>query len=150
MKVKWYMLVGLVVAAFLVAGSVQAASVAVSDEDLAGISGKNMEAIGSGGVANGLAPYDCTLGGCVSLEEGDGNSQTGTYSWQDNHSADASNHKGANDISGDNSAVQQNVVAADNAISWGAWSTGTGVVGTVGTDLLQVGMGTATQHIGGF
>jgi len=151
MKVKWYVLVGLVVAAFLVSAPLHAASVAISDEDLAGVSGKYAEALGETGTAAGIAQgADCLTGGCVTLEEGDGNSQTGSYDWTDTHAADASQHKGANDISGANSAVQQNVVAADNAISWGAWSTGTAVVGAVTGDLLQVGEGSAVQHIGGF
>ena len=145
MKVKWYVLIGLVVAAFVVAAPLYAATVAVSDEDLAGISGKEAEAIGTGGTGTAIA-----VGPGVYADEGFGNSQTGSYDWTDSHTTDQSNHKGANDISGSDSVVQQNVVATDNTITWGAASLGGGTVGTTGGDLFQAGAGSAVQHIGGF
>ena len=145
MKVTWYVLVGLVVAAFLIAAPVHAASVAVSDEDLAGISGKEAEAIGAAGVGSAIS-----TGSGVYVDEGFGNSMIASYDWTDTHAADASDHKGANDISGSDSVVQQNVVATDNTITWGAASLGGGVTGSPASDSFQAGAGSAVQHIGGF
>src|SRR3970040_1119596 len=73
---------------------VLAASLAISDADLADVSGKATN----------------------------GNVQYGIFDWTDTHNADGSNHKGANDTSGANSAVQQNVVSELNAINWGAYA----------------------------
>lgn len=43
----------------------------------------------------------------------------GWYQWQDDHSGDLSNHKGANDQNGTNNATQQNVTATVNSLAWG-------------------------------
>ena len=43
----------------------------------------------------------------------------GWYQWSDDHSADVSDHKGANNQSGTSSAVQQNVTATVNSLTWG-------------------------------
>ena len=136
MKTTWYMLVALTIVAMLAVVPAHAASVSLSDADLAVISGKAMNA------SDGTS--------FATLDEGNANSQTGSYSWGDGHTNDASNHKGANDVSGATSAVQQNVTSTSNVINWGAASNGHAIVGTVGTDLNQSGAGSATQHIGGF
>jgi len=136
MKKTWYLLVGLVVAAFLAAVPVYAASVLVSDADLDGISARAMFVVAGTPAA-------------ASLDEGTANSQTGSYLWSDNHSTDASNHKGANDANGATSLVQNNVVATSNILSWGAASSGSGLVGDA-TDVTQSGVSSATQRIGGF
>ena len=137
MKKTWYMMLGvLAVAALLAAVPVHAASISLSDSDLAAISGKSASVDGTALTAN--------------VDFGDANSQTGSYTWNDSHTNDANDHKGANDTSGATSAVQQNVVASSNLISWGAASVGTGVVGTASAGLDQSGTSSATQHIGGF
>jgi len=102
---------------------VMAASVLVSDADLADISGK---------ATNGSVQY-------------------GSYTWTDQHTNDTSNHKGANDMSGSNSAVQQTVTAsADNVINWGAYSAMHFVAGNLSGTASQTIETRATQDIGGF
>ncbi len=49
-----------------------------------------------------------------------GSIQIGSHQWNDDHSTDGSNHKGANDQSGANSGVQAYVTASINALLWGA------------------------------
>ena len=46
--------------------------------------------------------------------------QVGSFQWDDNHNQDMSMDKGANNQSGINSQVQQNVTALTNALAWGA------------------------------
>lgn len=92
----------------------QAGMVAVGDSDLAAISGKaNIATIsGSDGLTQGA-------------DGSNGNVQVGYFQWDDLHTADSSNQKGANFFnSGDGAAagnkVQQNAVAVINEINWGA------------------------------
>jgi hypothetical protein len=105
----------------------------IGDSDLASISGKE----NSMGCA------------CGNPDVGtDGNIQINAYTWQDNHSADQSDHKGANDQSGDNSQVQQTFVGQLNAITWGAYAAITSTAVTIGGD--QLGESWATLYLGGF
>jgi len=138
MKITWYVLAGLVVAAFLVAVPAYAASVAISDNELAGISGKN-------GTAGQTTNFNSSI-------EGDSSAiiQLASFTWGDDHSADKSNHKGANDVSGLSSAVQQNVVAVTNGINWGAAAVASEDVGAITGDLGGTAMAYAAQHVGGF
>ena len=48
-----------------------------------------------------------------------GSIQVGSFQWSDNHAQDSSVDKGANNQSGINSQVQQNVTAVTNALAWG-------------------------------
>ena len=93
----------------------QAEMVAVGDSDLASISGK------AGNVALILGTDSLTQ----SANSANGNVQIGYFQWNDLHTADSSNQKGANFFdSGAGAAagnkVQQNVVAVINEINWGA------------------------------
>jgi hypothetical protein len=56
----------------------------------------------------------------VSATNANGNIQLGSFQWDDNHSADSSTNKGANNQSADFSQVQQNVTATTNALAWGS------------------------------
>lgn len=64
-----------------------------------------------------------TISGSNSLTMGmtadHGSVQVGYYQWDDSHQSDASNHKGANDQSGNHSMVQENVTAILNSLAWG-------------------------------
>jgi hypothetical protein len=117
---------------------VHAGMMAVSDSDLAAISGKDNTS---------------SLLGDSTLNQGgdnlNGNINVGYYQWNDNHSQDQSDHKGANDASGSASAVQQNVVASINAISWGAIATANYVSGTT-SDAGVEQEAWATLYVGGF
>jgi len=110
---------------------VTAEMAAIGDADLAMISGKS----------NSMG---CDCGNSST----DGSIQINNYDWDDNHSADASNHKGANDQSGDESQVQANVDVQLNAITWGAYAAITSTATTIGGD--QLGESWATLYLGGF
>ena len=85
----------------------------------------------------------------VSGLNANGNIQIGSYQWDDDHSADSSSNKGANNQSGDFSQVQQNATSVANALAWGA------VAQTVTTNSADVGHDQkseawAVMYIGGF
>lgn len=83
------------------------------------------------------------------LLNGSGSIQVGSFQWSDDHSTDGSNHKGANDQSGMNSAVQQNVTATINTLAWGSVAQ----VATVNTAPVhgdQVTQAWSTMFLGGF
>jgi hypothetical protein len=134
---NFLMIVG-VLAVALWAMPVHAAMVAVDDSDLSAISGKsNINTI--------LGSSALTIGS----DGSNGNIQVGYFQWDDNHANDNSNHKGANDQSGSVTAVQENVVADTNAISWGAYAAGIYISTGGGTgDVDQEAW--ATLFIGGF
>jgi hypothetical protein len=117
---------------------VHAGMVAVSDTDLAAISGKD-------NTSSLLGDSTLTQGG----DDLNGNVNIGYFQWDDNHSADASDHKGANDASGTTSAVQQNVVGSINAISWGAIASANYVSGTTSDQGVEQ-EAWATLYVGGF
>ncbi|HKJ22914.1 MAG TPA: hypothetical protein VKA13_07480 [Gammaproteobacteria bacterium] len=98
--------------AMFLATPVYAAKQTMDDQSLAGITGK--------------ASNQATVSGNSSLNEfmnsAAGTVQVGYYQWNDDHSADASDHKGANDQSGANSMVQQNINAVENTLAWGGAS----------------------------
>jgi len=133
------LMIGSVVGALfmaLLALPVYAGMVGVSDQDLAGISGKD----------NSLT----TLGTISQTSDGDnGSIVVGVLQWTDSHTADASDHKGANDISGDGSTVQQTVNAQVNMIQWGAVANASTLATDVTADFIdQESWG--TMYLGGF
>jgi hypothetical protein len=104
--------VGLAGLALVVATPVMAGMMSVSDSDLSSISGKN-------------AITFTTSCACSSIAQDQSGDQSANISvaveqWFDNHSADASDHKGANDLSGATTQAQQTVTAEVNAIQWGS------------------------------
>ena len=141
--IMFVMLVGILVMAL----PVWAAPMAVSDADLASISGKNVSGAndGVGGIST---TNQCVAGLCTG--EVSGSVQMGSFDWTDDHTTDQSDHKGANDVSGANSAVQQNVVATDNSIVWGAVSGMHFVAGDIANSANQMIDSRAVQDIGGF
>jgi len=133
------LMIGSVVGALfmaLLALPVYAGMMSVSDQDLAGISGK----------ANTLT----TLGTISETSVGDnGSVVVGVLQWTDDHSADLSDHKGANDISGGSSTVQQTVTAQVNMIQWGAVANASTLATDVTADFIdQESWG--TMYLGGF
>jgi hypothetical protein len=140
MKTFWSILGGMAMLALLLAVPVRAEMAAIADSDLSGISGKASNTY----MFSGTTTTTITANGDSSA-----NVQFGWFQWTDRHgnsdvdlstdtvldgaAVDISNHKGANNQSGANSAVQENVVADSNVINWGAaatlvWITGSGTV----------------------
>lgn len=114
----------------------------VGDEALDSISGK-------------AASNTDTITGnsAVTLSTGDGsngNVQVGYFQWNDDHGGDLSDHKGANDTSGQSSAVQQNVSATLNIFGWGAAAQVSSLnnTSTIGGD--QIAESWGTLFVGGF
>jgi len=103
---------GLAGLALLLAVPAMAGMSTVTDTDLSGISGKAAE-----------NDYTFSAGSTVTQTETGDNSANivvGFEQWNDDHSADASNHKGSNDQSGAASLVQVTVNESANAIQWGS------------------------------
>ena len=117
---------------------VHAGMVEVSDSDLAAISGKD-------NTSSLFGDSSLTQGG----DNQNGDVTIGYFQWDDNHSADASDHKGANDASGSTSSVQANVVSSINAISWGAIASANYVSGTTSDQGVDQ-EAWATLYVGGF
>jgi len=118
---KAIMLLGGIAVLALLAAPVWAGMSSVADSELAGISGK----------ANNQYLFSGTSNTDQSMtQDNSANIQVGWYQWNDDHSTDASDHKGANDVSGDATTTQQNVVADTNLINWGAAATLNWVTGT--------------------
>jgi hypothetical protein len=117
---------------------VHAAMVAVSDTDMAAITGKDNTASiqGNGQILQGG-------------DDQNGDVVVGILQWDDNHSADASDHKGANDQSGDTSQIQTNDTASIIAISWGAIASANYVSGTTADSGVDQ-EAWATLYVGGF
>jgi hypothetical protein len=113
MKKAILILGGLAVLA-LMAMPVWAGMSPIADSELAGISGKANNQYLFSGTSNTSQ---------VLTSDNSANIQVGWYQWNDNHSADVSDHKGANDVSGTSTTTQENVVADTNIIQWGAAAT---------------------------
>jgi hypothetical protein len=118
---KAILILGGIAVLALMALPVWAGMSSVADSDLAGISGKANNQYLFSGTSN----TNQTM-----TEDNSANIQVGWFQWNDDHSTDMSNHKGANDVSGDATTTQQNVVADTNLIQWGAaaslnWVTST-------------------------
>lgn len=118
-----------------------AGMVAVGDSDLAAITGKNLNLVNASASSTLLQGSD----------GGNGNIQVGAYQWDDSHTADASNQKGANyfDSAGGANSAQANVVGVINEINWGAAAnTATNVGSLTATDIDLETWG--TLYVGGF
>jgi len=155
MKTFWSILGGVTMLALVVALPVRAEMSAVSDSDLAGITGKAI---------NNSYLFSGTSATTLDVPEGSANIQFGWYQWTDRHgnsdvvgtvavngsAADTSDHKGANNQSGDSTTVQENVVADANTINWGAYSALIWVSGNENSSGSIAQMPYSTMGIGGF
>jgi len=119
-------------AAALLSTPVFAAKVSLSDSAIDAVSGK----------ANTFNFQSDSTAVTSMGSDASANIQFNWYQWTDDHSADSSFNKGANDQSGDESKVQQNVTNSQgaNALIWGSVgqnvllnTEGTGGVGVVGS-----------------
>ena len=143
MKSYRSILSGLVMLSLLIALPVWAEMAAVSDSEMAGITGKaatNTYTFSSGAFTRQTASSDTSA-----------NIQVGWYQWSDNHATDQSNQKAANDFdsSGGSNQAQYQVTAAINAINWGATGNGEIVAGDLAaTDFTN--MDYAVMAVGGF
>jgi len=131
-KLTIFSIVGVIAVALWVL-PVTAEMALVGDSDLATISGK----LNSMGCACGSPDLST-----------DGSIQINDYVWSDNHAGDLSDHKGANDQSGENSNVQAAITGNLNAITWGAYAAVTSTAVSIGGD--QLGESWATLYLGGF
>ena len=93
----------------LLSAPVFAEKVPVSDTELSAVYG----------AANNSAFVGAIENSTVSATNASGNIQVGHFQWTDDHTADASINKGANNQSGDYSMVQQNAIVMANALAWG-------------------------------
>ncbi len=110
MKITIKMFVAGVAAAACLAGSPAFASkTSLSEKSLSSVTGKD-NTYTFGDTASSTISDTNSRGADISF---------GWYQWSDDHSADKSLDKGANDQSGSNSAVQQNVSAIANSLAWG-------------------------------
>lgn len=101
---------GVAAAACLLATPAFAAKTSLGDGDLNKVTGKdNTYTFGSTATSTVSNSSDTSA-----------NIAFGWYQWTDDHSADKSLDKGANDQSGSASAVQQSVTATVNSLAWGA------------------------------
>jgi len=143
MKSYRSILSGLVMLALLMALPVWAEMAAVSDSEMAGITGKaatNTLTFSTGAFTTQSASSDTSA-----------NIQVGWYQWSDNHNLDGSQQKAANDFDSANfsNQAQQNVTAAINAINWGATGNGEIVAGSLTTSDFT-NMDYAVMAVGGF
>jgi hypothetical protein len=142
MKAYKSMLAGLAVLAMALSVPVWAEMVSVSDSDLAGISGKDNLFTFAGETSSSQSAND----------DSSANIQVGWYQWADNHSADTTNQKASNYFSSgsaEGNSVQQNAVAAINAITWGATGNGQFTAASIsGGDFTN--MDYAVMAVGGF
>lgn len=135
-------LTGLAMLAMALAVPVWAEMISVSDTDLAGVAGKaNTFTFGGGTTSDQTANSDSSA-----------NIQVGWYQWSDNHAGDTTNQKASNYFSSGSqqgNEAQQNVVAAINAISWGATGNGQFTAASIsGGDFTN--MDYAVMAVGGF
>ena len=101
---------GVAAAACLLASPAFAAKTSLGDSDLNKVTGKdNLYTFG-----------DTATSTITNSQDASANIAFGWYQWTDDHSADVSDHKGANNQSGSASAVQQSVTATVNSLVWGA------------------------------
>jgi len=90
---------------------VHAGMVAVGDNDLAAISGKDNNFVAA------------STNDSITMTGANGNIQVGSYQWNDLHTADGSHQKAANFFNSSSAGAnqaQENVVANINEINWGA------------------------------
>jgi hypothetical protein len=138
MKPRMLLVAGMA-AATLMSAPVFAAKVVISDAALDTVFGAANNSSFVSGISNST----------VSGTNANGNIQIGSYQWSDDHSADSSVNKGANDQSGNLSQVQQNATTVANALAWGAVSQSvTTNNADIGHD--QKSESWAVMYIGGF
>ena len=101
---------GVAAAACLIASPAFAAKTSLGDGDLSKVTGKD----------NSYTFGDTATSTITNSVDASANIAFGWYQWTDDHSADVSDHKGANNQSGSASAVQQSVQATVNSLVWGA------------------------------
>jgi len=101
---------GVAAAGCLLASPAFAAKTSLGDGDLGKVTGKN----------NTYTFGSTATSTITNSQDASANIAFGWYQWQDDHSGDLSNHKGANDQQGSATAVQQNVTATVNSLVWGA------------------------------
>jgi hypothetical protein len=139
MNTKTTMIAGLAAAGALLSVPVYAAGLkALDDSALSEVTGKSN--LSSFGATDTLVIHNDNTNGSVSI---------GYYQWEDTHAIDTSNHKGANDQSGNNSVVQQNVSGELNTLLWGAGAQ----VSTVNATLTAASIDSeswGTMYLGGF
>ena len=131
-------------AATLLSAPVFAAKVSLSDEAIDAVAGKD-----------NTYTFSSDNTSTVSLaSDASANIQFDWYQWQDFHTNDTSQNKGANDQSGSASQVQQSISGEANALIWG--SAGQNVLtnnegsGGVGVASSQVNMSYGVFAGGGF
>ena len=133
------MIAGLAAAGALLSMPVYAAGLkALDDAALSEVTGKSN--ISSFGAADTLTMTDSASNGDVSV---------GYYQWEDTHAGDTGDHKGANNQSGANSVVQQNVSGEVNTLLWGAGAQ----VTTTNATLTAASIDSetwGTMYLGGF
>jgi hypothetical protein len=139
MNTKTKMIAGLAAAGALLSMPVYAAGLkTLNDSDLSKVTGKDN--VSSFGAADTLVIHNDNTNGTVSI---------GYFQWEDVHTTDTSDHKGANDQSGTNSVVQQNVSGELNSLLWGAGAQ----VSTVNATLTAASIDSeswGTMYLGGF
>lgn len=118
---------------------VYAAKQTMGDDALASISGKD----NNSAVITGSSTLN------MSMSADNGSVQVGYFQWQDNHTSDGSDHKGANDQSGNNSGVQKTVAATINTLLWGAGAQ-VSTVNTAAVGSTQDTESWGTMYLGGF
>jgi hypothetical protein len=131
-------------AATLLTAPVFAAKTSLSDVEMDKVAGKN-----------NTYSFASDSSATLSLtNDASANIQFDWYQWTDNHSADGSYNKGANDQSGSSSLVQQNISGQANALIWGSAGqnvlTNTGVSGGTGIGNDQTNMSYGVFAAGGF
>ena len=111
------------------------------------LSDKELDAIS--GMANtvDIANTDSTV---ISGVDMNGSIQVGSFQWDDNHAQDGSVDKGANNQSGIESQVQQNVTAVTNALAWGSVAQSVTINTNSDVNGNQITSSYAVMFIGGF
>lgn len=132
---------GIATAACLLASPAFAAKTALSNTVLGDVTGK----------ANNTFTAGAATSMTVDQIDARSNAQIGFYQWSDDHSADVSLHKGANDQSGSNSHVQGIITGEVNSLAWG-WVSQNGLNNTGTTTLTgtEMNMAYGTTFMGGF
>jgi len=129
--------------AVLMVAPVYAAKQSLGDNALDGITGK-------GDNTSTITGNSSLIGRMGGTTAGDaGSVQVGYYQWNDDHSTDGSDHKGANDQSGANSGVQANVTASINTLLWGAGAQ-VSTINTASVGGTQDTESWGTMYLGGF
>jgi hypothetical protein len=102
--------IGVAAAACLMATPAFADKISLGDNDLSEVTG-----------TDNIYTFGATASSAITnSQDASANISFGWFQWSDDHSADLSDHKGANDQSGFANATQQNVAATVNSLVWGS------------------------------